>query len=114
MEKPKVEMKKEVKQVVEKIPEKLLGDITDKQKKRGQLLNQMLQTSVQVIAGQERQQEILKKMKNNDQSLGDRIKNAYNKMKLKRKAQYNWRYNGKDSFVGTEIPPKRVKDDTKK
>jgi len=107
METPKKKTE-EVKPVIEKIPEKLLKVINETIQKKRNLLNQFLQISFQVVNAQRQQTNIADKLSNTEQSIGQKIHYAFKKMKLGKRKEYGWKYNGKDSFIGHPIPkPKK-------
>ena len=98
VQKPKTEERK--------IPEDLLKQIKDKSDKRNDIFNEFMQVSLQRANAVKKEAELLEKMKNNGQSLQNRIENAFKKMKLKDEKRYTWRYNGEDKFIG-RLTPKR-------
>ena len=106
-----VEVKKEngkPKQLIKEIPEKLLKSITESKDKKGQLLNQVLNISIQLVKLQNKQKTTVEKLDNVNESMGAKIQNAFNKLRLKKKTDYRWSYNVKGCFVGTLIPePKK-------
>lgn len=95
------------KQIEEKIPEKYLKTIEEVKGKKAGLINAFLQLSVKLVKLQTQQKETLDKIDNANESLGAKIKDAFTKMRLKKKDNYAWTYNGGDSFVGIERPPKK-------
>ncbi len=102
METPK--KREEIKPVVEKIPEKLLIAINEVVNKKRTLLNQFLQVSFRVVNAQKQQKDMSDKLNNNAQSIGQKIQYAFKKMKLGKRKQYQWKYDGKDAFIGQLIP----------
>ena len=100
------EIKKEniVKPVVEKIPEKIYKDIQEIIANRGNLLNQMLRISVQRVELETKQKETLDKIKSKDASLKSKIQIAAKKLRLQKRKNYRWQYNGNDAFIGNLIP----------
>jgi len=103
METPK-KKPEQVKPVIEKIPENLLKAINEVTQKKRILLNQFLQVSFQVVNTQKQQRDIADKLNNNEQSIGQKIQYAFKKMKLGKKKEYGWRYDGRGNFVGQLIP----------
>ena len=106
VQKPKTEERK--------IPEDLLKQIKDKSDKRNDIFNEFMQVSLQRANAVKKEAELLEKMKNNGQSLQNRIENAFKKMKLKDEKNYNWRFDGNNAFIGIPRPkrpeaPKPVK-----
>jgi len=105
------EEKKEVKKIVEKIPEDYLKAINEVKGKKSQLMNGFFQASIQSEKLKKILQQLLEKMDNNKKNLGNKIEYAFQKMRLKKRKGYTFQYDGKDSFVGTE---KKVVDESKK
>jgi hypothetical protein len=99
----------ESKLVEREIPEDLLKSINEVGNKRSMIFNEFLQISLQRAGLVKREQELLEKIKNNGQSLQNRIENAYKKMKLKDEKEYNWRFDGRSKFIGRPIPEKKEK-----
>ena len=87
-----------------KIPEGILKVITDLKTKKGQLINQFLNLSFQLAELQDKQKETKDKVKNANEQIGQKIKYAFDKLRLKKRKNYRWGYNGGDSFIGTLIP----------
>lgn len=95
-------------QVVEKIPDNLLNPIIETQKIKGQLHQQFHQISINSTSLQQKSLDTLAKMQSNEQAIGNKIKRAFDKMKLGKKKSYTWRYDGKGNFVGVPRPePKK-------
>lgn len=113
MERP--EEKKKVESIVEKIPDKLLNPITEAQKAKGKLAQQFFQISLQLASLQKESQETNAKFVNTGTSLGNKIKRAFDKMKLGKRKEIRWQgYDGKDSFIGIPRPtPKPKKEQPK-
>jgi len=105
----KKEQVEKPKPVEVKIPEGILKVITDLKAKKGQLINQFLNISFQLGELADRQNEARSRVKNNNEQIGQKIKYAFDKLKLKKRKNYRWVYNGKDSFVGNLIPEKPKK-----
>ncbi len=107
MERP--EETKKVEQIVEKIPDKLLNPITEAQKVKGKLTQEFFQVSIQLASLQKKSQETLEKMQSNGESIGNKIKRAFDKLKLGKKKDMRWSYNGKDAFIGIPRPTPKKK-----
>lgn len=104
-----LEIKKELpKPVIEKIPEGILKIIKELKAKKGQLINQFLNLSFQLSELQDKQKDTKDKVKNTDGQIGQKVKYAFDKLRLKKRKNYRWSYNGGDAFTGTLIPePKK-------
>lgn len=103
-------IKKELpKPVVEKIPEGILKIITDLKAKKSQLINQFLNISFQLTEIQDRQKDTKDKVKSTNQQISQKVKYAFDKLKLKKRKNYDWSYKGGDSFIGTLIPEPKKK-----
>ncbi len=110
MEKPE---EKKNNQVVEKIPEKLLNPITEAQKVKSKLTQEFFQISIQLASLQKKSQDVLGKMQSNGESMGNKIKRAFDKMKLGKKKDVRWQYDaGKGAFVGNSRPTPNPKPKT--
>ena len=97
------------KPVVEKIPEGILKIITDLKVKKGKLINQFLNISFQLAELQDKQKETKDKVKNTNEQIGQKVKYAFDKLRLKKRKNYRWSYNGGDSFIGNLVPEKPKK-----
>ena len=95
--------------VTETIPEEYVKMLDEKKKERQGLLNQMLQVSFSIAQAQKAQQNLLEKIGNLDQSLKSKLEWVLQKMKLNRAKDRNWRYDGKNGFIGIYNPPKPKK-----
>ena len=100
--------------VTEKIPEKFVKRIQDGVKKKQKLTRDFLQISVNIVNFQRAQQELIDRLKSNDDNITETIKRAGQKMKLGKRKEYNWRYDGRDSFIGVYNPPKPKKPEPPK
>ncbi len=97
----------EVKKVMtEKIPEKMLGDMNKHAKEKQQCSYQLLQITINILNAQEQQKDILTRMKRADDDYKKQVQYAFNKMRLNRDKNYQWRFDGRDSFTGTLIEKK--------
>lgn len=104
----KKEQPEKPKPVVEKIPEGILKVITDLKTKKGQLINQFLNLSFQLGELTDKVNETRNKVKSTNEQIGQKVKYAFDKLKLKKRKNYRWSYNGGDSFLGNLIPePKK-------
>lgn len=101
------------KPVIETIPHKILDVMNKLRQDKNQLFNQMLNISFQVVELQKQQITISDKIKNNNAAFRDSLKNAGRKLKLQKRKNYRWRFDGKDSFVGNLIPEKPKKEEKK-
>ena len=106
---PEVRKQEPPKPVVEKIPEDIMKHIKDLGGKKNNLLNQFLSISAQTVEMQTQQRTILDKVKSTNESVNAKIKYAYGKLKLNKKTDYRWNYDGKGNFVGTLKPKPKVK-----
>ncbi len=105
--------KEQPKPIEVKLPEKIAKLIEELKAKKGQLINQFLNLSFQVGELKDRQDETRKKVKDNNEQIGQKIKYAFDKLRLKKRKNYRWSYNGGDSFIGTLIPEKPKKEEKK-
>ena len=100
--------------ITEKIPEKFIKKIAEKLALKNKRLHAFVQVSFQIAKGQETQQVILRDLKSVGDSLSDAIKDAYKKLKLAKKVEYKFRFDGKENFIGVMNPPKTKKEEGKK
>ena len=99
--------------ITEKIPDNLIKDITEKIKKKSGLFQRFFQIALQVANAQKAQQDTLAKMGNQEQVISSAINHAYRKMKLGKKKGYQFRFDGKENFIGV-MNPKPKKPEAKK
>jgi len=99
--------------ITEKIPENLVKDIKEKVGKKNGLLQNFLRVSLQIAGANAQQVQLLEKMKNQEQVISSAINHAFSKMKLKKKTEYQFRFSGKDEFIGVYNPPKAKKQEKK-
>lgn len=92
------------KPVVEKIPEDIMKHIRDLSAKKGNLLNQFLNVSAQTVELQTQQRTTMDKIKNTNESINAKMKYAYGKLKLNKRTDYRWSYDGQGNFIGTLMP----------
>ena len=97
------------KPVIETIPHKILDVMNKLKKDKNQLFNQMLNVSFQVVEMQKQQIVISDKIKSNNDAFRDSIKDAGRKLRLQKRKNYRWRFDGKESFIGELIPEKPKK-----
>jgi len=100
--------------ITEKIPEDLVKDIKEKVGKKNTLLQGFLRISLQIAGANAQQAQLLEKIKNQEDVIGSAINHAFRKMKLKKKAEYQFRFKGKENFIGVFNPSKPKKKEEKK
>ena len=100
--------------ITEKIPDNLIKDITEKIKKKSGLLHGFVQMALQIANSQEAQRDTLNKMKNQEQVINSAINYAYRKMKLGKKKGYQFRFDGRENFIGVYNPSNPKKPEVKK
>jgi hypothetical protein len=117
---PKVENKDSEKEpenkqeeLVEKIPDDILKKMEELKGKRKALLNRYLNVAFEANVYREAQDKIFERIKNNGEIYQQKVKYAADKLKLKKKKNYNWSFNGKDAFIGKPIPEAPKKEDKK-
>ena len=107
-------IKKEVAKPLEvKIPDDIVKIMDELKAKKGQLVNQFLNLSFQLGELTDKQDETRNKVKSTNEQIGQKIKYAFDKLRLKKRKNYRWGYNGKDTFTGTLIPEKPKKEEKK-
>lgn len=109
----KKEQPEKPKPVEVKIPDDIVKKITELKTKKGQLINQFLNLSFQLGELTDRTNETRNKVKSTNEQIGQKVKYAFDKLRLKKRKNYRWGYNGGDSFVGTLIPEKPKKEEKK-
>ncbi len=92
--------------ITEKIPEDLVKDIKEKMKKKNGLLQNFLRVALSIANANTQQALLLEKMKSQEDVIGSAINHAFRKMKLKKNPEYQFRFDGRDSFIGVYNPPK--------
>ncbi len=95
--------------VTEKMPDKFIKKIQDGIKKKQQLTGQFLQLSVNIVKAQKAQRELIDRLTANGDSIKDTLSRASQKLRLQKRKEYNWRFDGRDSFVGVYNPSKPKK-----
>ena len=96
--------KVEDKTITEKIPKNLLQAIDEAKNKVSNLSNQLNQMNIGILRAQKQQKLFYDKLENASINFTNKIEFVSQKMKLAKKRQYkNWRYDGKDGFVGEKI-----------
>lgn len=98
--------------ITEKIPDKYVKDIEDLKRKKGGLVQQFLQISVQLVNAKNQQKVLLDKVKGIDQKIGNTVDHAFKKLKLHRRKDRRWSFK-RDSFVGIYNPPKQKSEEKK-
>ena len=91
---------------VEKISEKHLEKIEGLKKEIDALNNEFFQLSTQIVGIQKKLNELYDKRQNKAESIQATIKDAGKKLKLDKRKDFNWRYNGTDSFIGVSYTAK--------
>lgn len=100
--------------ITEKIPEKFVKKIKEKLALKNKRLQAFVQLSFTIAQAQKKQQESLDLLKSVGDSISDAINQAFKRMKLGKKKEYRFRYDGRDSFIGVMNPPKPKKKEEKK
>jgi len=95
--------------VKEQIPEKQLRDVKKRLDKKQQLLQEFLQLSITATKIRQKIDDIYERINDNGQKIRTSIQHAYKKMKLGKKKNYQWRFDGRDSFIGIEMPLEKPK-----
>ena len=93
------------------LPEKQKTVIEAKREERNKLAQRFYQISLNVTKGQRVLNEISKRMEDIDISINDRIKEGFKKLKLDKQKERQWRFDGKDSFIGIYNPPPKKKEE---
>lgn len=88
-----------------KIPDDILKIINDLKTNKGKLVNQFLNLSFQIGELEDKVNETRNKVKSTTEQIGQKIKYAFDKLKLKKRKNYRWGFDNKrDIFIGTLIP----------
>lgn len=99
--------------ITEKIPEKFAKKIAEKLALKNKRLQSFVQISFQLAKAQAMQQELLKDLKSVGESISGAINDSFKRLKLAKRKDYNWRFDGKENFVGVYNPPKPKKEEKK-
>jgi len=90
------------KQSIEKfIPEDLQKKIVDKSATKKKTMNEFIQVSLDKAVLVKREQELVAKLINSSTSINSQIKFAFDKMKLNKDKEYDYKYYSDGRFVGT-------------
>jgi len=93
------------------LPEKQKTVIEAKREERNKLAQRFYQISINVTKGQRMLNEISIRMEEIDTLIGDRIKEGFKKLKLDKQKERQWRFDGRDSFIGIYNPPPKKKEE---
>jgi len=96
----------QVPEIVEALPQDIVDEINKKMEEKGQILHQFLHSSMRLVALRKEQEEMIAKIETLDKGVNSKVEHAYKKMKLNKRKNINWRYDGKGHFVGREMPQK--------
>jgi len=88
----------------ERIPEDILVKINELQKRNSDLRREFYQVSMTLGRVYAYHQELIKKMDDCNAQTKQKIQYAGDKLKLTHKLDYEWQFDGIDSFVGTKKP----------
>ncbi len=108
---PKVE--KKVEPVVKRLPEDTVKKLEEYGKKRQELTRQLLNLSIQEISVHKAKEQTLDTINNSEKGFQKTLQQAFKKLKLHKKPGYEWRFNGKDEFLGYPKPPKAKAEEKK-
>lgn len=101
--------------IVKKIPDKLLNPINEAQKIKGQLTLQFFQIALQRANMENKYQEIFGKLTSTGTSIGNKIKRAFDKMKLGKRKEIRWSYNPNEgAFIGIPQSTPKAKNEQSK
>ncbi len=99
--------------ITEKIPEDLVKDIKEKMKKKNGLLQNFLRVALSIANANTQQALLLEKMKSQEDVIGSAINHAFRKMKLKKNPEYQFRFDGRENFIGVMNPKPKKKEEKK-
>lgn len=99
--------------VTVEMPEKQKKAIEKKQEDKKKIAQKFYQIARNVAKAQRVLSELDKQMEDIDQSISDRIKEAYKKLRLNKQNDRQWRYDGRNSFIGVYNPPPKKKEEKK-
>ncbi len=97
-------------QIVEKIPNKLLNPIIEAITRKNRLSQEFFQISIQLANMQRKYQDVFDKLANNGVSISNKINRAFEKMKLGKRKNIQWRFDGKSAFIGIERPKPKIQE----
>ncbi len=92
--------------VTKEFPEKLKKKMEEKMKLKQKRLKEFVGYSFNIAQAQAKQQEILKTLASVEESVKDTMKRAFKKLRLANEKDYNWRFDGRNSFIGVYNIPK--------
>jgi NCAIR mutase (PurE)-related protein len=96
------------------IPEKILKKIMDKVNLKRKRTQGFFQLSLSIVRAQKQQQQVVDEMASAEQSISNHLKSAHRKLRLNKKPEYQFRFDGKGSFIVVYNPPKPKKEQPKK
>ena len=97
--------------LTEKIPDKVYKKLEESNKKKQKALQMILQASIKEIEAINMKADAYEKLINARTSIENYIKEGAKKLKLSKKKEYYWRYDGRDSFIGIYNKPKPKKEE---
>jgi len=97
--------------ITEKIPDKVYKKLEEANKKKQRALQGILQASIKEMEAIDMKAEAYEKLINARTSIENYIKQGASKLKLAKKKEYHWRYDGRDSFIGIYNKPKSKKEE---
>lgn len=100
--------------VTRELPEKLKKKVEEKLLLKRKRLNEFLQLSFNIAKAQGKQQEIIKLIDSADASIKEAIQRSFKKLRLDNEKDYNWRFDGRSSFIGVYNPPKPKEENQSK
>ena len=90
--------------VVERIPDKIVEKLDKIKADIEETNNEFFQLATQLVGIQERLALLKKRREEKSQSYNSTLDFTAGKLRLKKRTEYNWRYNGRDAFIGIEVP----------
>lgn len=94
--------------VTRELPEKIKVKVAEKIQLKQKRLKEFVRVSVEVVHAQAKQQELLKTLSSADDSIKEAIQRAFKKLRLGKEKEYEWRFDGRGSFIGV-MNPKNIK-----
>ena len=99
---------------VEKIPEKIVEKLGTIKKDIEEINSEFFNLANQLVGIQDRLQTLKRRREEKGENYSSTLNFAAGKLKLKKRTDYNWRFDGKDSFIGVSYttPPTTTEETT--
>ena len=96
-------------QISEKMPEDIVKVMAEIKVAKMDLAQDFLRSAYKLESVKKRVADVYSRIEEKEKQVSQKIKYAFDKLKLKKKTEYSWRFDGKDTFIGTKVEKKEEK-----